>query len=162
MPKYSPVLSSAMVDILELEHSVLVEPRHRERPGIGGGGSELSERTYGTAKEERGTHNRRHVEAGDVETDANPVGINSKLSPLRRSAIHLLGAIILQFLRTVHGGHGGGVGDAIGLDGFPVRRAATVLRYLSVHDADAVVNTMAMEVVALLGEVARARLGLSD
>jgi hypothetical protein len=150
-----------MVDILELEHIVLVEPRHREGPGIGGRGGQLSESTCSTAKEESGAHNRRLGEAGDLATDSDPAGINPKLSPLRRSAIHLLGAIILQFLRTVREGHGGGVGDAIGLDGFPVRRVATVLRYLSVHDADAVVNTMAVEVVALLGEVARARLGLS-
>ena len=153
-----------MVDILELEHSVLVEPRYGERGCQGSeiGGIEMTKTTTTccTAKEDRGAHNRRQPqregEAGDAATDADPIGINPKLSPLRRSAIHFLGTILLQFLRTVGDKHG----DAIGLDGFPVRRAATVLRYLSVHDADAMVNTMAVEVVALLGEVARARLGM--
>jgi len=157
MSRYSPELSSAMIDILELEHTVSLEPRHRQHQKIGG--SEVPQATRETVMDENGAHNRRIGEAGDIATDENPVEINPKLSPLRRSAIHLLGAIILQFLRTVRESHGP-VGGGATLDAFPVRRASTVLRYLSVHDSDAVVNQMAVDVVALLGQVARARLGL--
>lgn len=153
MSRYSAGLSSAMVDILELEHTVLVEPRNQREKF---GGSELSEFRGDTEKEGAGAHNRRQGEVGDQVTDANPIGINPKLSPLRRSSIHLLGAIILQFLRSMRESHGGG----IGLDGFPVKRAASVLRYLSVHDSDAVVNEMAMEVANLISEAGRVRLGL--
>ena len=161
MSRYSAELSGAMVDILELEHTVAVEPTRNEREKIGG--KNVSEPTGDTEQEGGGGHNgrpiiqrRRQGEAGDEATDANPSGINPKLSPLRRSAIHLLGAIILQFLASLRENRGGGVG----LEGFPVRRAGNVVRYLSVHDTDAVVNEMAVEVVALLGEVARARLGV--
>ncbi|KIM25905.1 hypothetical protein M408DRAFT_25799 [Serendipita vermifera MAFF 305830] len=145
MSRYTAELSGAMVDILELEHTVAIEPRNRdERQETVGGVESKSD----TEQEDEGGHNRRRRqrqgEAGDEATDANPVGVNPKLSPLRRSAIHLLGAIL----------RGGG---DYGLTGFPARRAGNVLRYLSVHDADNVVNAMAVEVVSLLGEVARAR-----
>jgi hypothetical protein len=154
MAKYSAELSNAMLDILELEHSLLVESKDRRaQPKADVDTAETDKSMNGA-----GAGNRRQGQLGDLLTDEDPTAINPKLSPLRRSAIHLLTSIIRHFLQQAseRPGHGG---DGIMRD-FPVRRSGVILRYLSINDADAVVNAMASEAVSMLHEVGRLRLGV--
>lgn len=149
MGRYSAELSGAMLDILELEHSLLVEskdrrPRREETEGVNGeeeGNDTISSNNVGRPK----------AQIGDLMTDEEPTANNAKLSPLRRAAIHLLSSIIRHFLQ-----------DGSETLEFPVRRTRVILRYLGVHDADAVVNAMASEAVGMLLEVGRLRLGLDS
>lgn len=151
MAKYNAELSNAMLDILELEHSLLVESKDRRtQPAADVDTAETDMSMNGVGVGTR--------QLGDLLTDEDPTVINSKLSPLRRSAIHLLTSIIRHFLQLAseRPGHGR---DGIMRD-FPVRRSGVILRYLSINDADAVVNGMASEAVSMLREVGRLRLGV--
>ncbi|CAG8720242.1 984_t:CDS:2, partial [Acaulospora colombiana] len=167
MGVYTAELSGSMLDILELEHVAVVEPKSRSRHkpsqpqygnqqwarGDGGAiGTENEQQSAGAVhghldgekKVESGTDgdlnrsSRQGVvgvvdgdtgvippkrsnnllppfQAGDLATDANPTGIDPKLSPLRR--------------------------------------AGTILRYLASVDADSVVNAMAGEAVELMAHL---------
>lgn len=155
MARFSLALSNSMLDILELEHSVQVERRGNARRAQSDGGER--DITSDEAVNGKSASNRRSGQIGDLMTDQDPTDISPKLSPLRRSAIRLLGSIIRHFLQA-----GGERSDYFGDDAleFPVRRAGIVLRYLGAHDADAVVNAMALETAGMLSEVGRIRLGL--
>ncbi|KAG8819060.1 hypothetical protein FRC18_012206 [Serendipita sp. 400] len=138
----------------------------QERKGADNG------RSYeGTGSSGGGRGGGQPGERDDSVTDADPTRANAKLSPLRRSAIHFLRTVVRSLLAgddgdwlfhhhnsatTIVGGGGGGV-LSTGME-FPVRRAATVLRYLSSLDVDGTVRLMALETVELISEAARIRM----
>jgi hypothetical protein len=154
MSKCCAELSNAMLDILELEHSSLIESKDRRAQTE----ADVDTTETDMSMNGVGAGNRRRGQLGDLLTDEDPTAINPKLSPLRRSAIHLLTSIIRHFLQLAseRPGHGG---DGIMQD-FPARRSGVILRYLSTNDADAIVNAMASEAVGMLRDVARLRLGV--
>lgn len=180
MAQYNGQLSNAMLDILELEHTLLVEPIKPNQKGLSGPSPAASEPSAAISisktdvnrdKDTGGYLRQGHNERGDKEIDEDPTRANPKLSPWRRSAIHLLGAIIRRFLQGAYdggssnrdwreGGGGGGVGTMSKLEGFPARRALTILRYLAVHDVDSTVRELATEATDLLAELGRIKLGV--
>ncbi|KAG8772857.1 hypothetical protein FRC15_002433 [Serendipita sp. 397] len=153
-----------------------VEATVQERKGADNGTS--YEGTTGTGSGGGGRGGGQPGETGERDdnvTDADPTRANAKLSPLRRSAIHFLRTVVRSLLALAgddgdvlfHQGNrhnsaivGGGVlstGMGMGM-GFPVRRASTVLRYLSSFDVDGTVRLMASETVELIAEAARMRM----
>jgi hypothetical protein len=221
MGVYTTELSGSMLDILELEHVAVVEPRSRFRnpppPDLGehqqrargqGGviaaeyaqsgeqqsATAVRNATNGRLEEEKqaepGTESGRQgdlnrssqgevdgdaavfpptkssvlppYQPDDLATDANPTGTDPKVSPLRRSAVHLLTSIIRQQVSSSSSSSSSNNYLVLGSRprDFPARRAGTILRYLASVDADSVVNEMAGEAVGLMAQVGRARLGL--
>lgn len=180
--QYEAELTGAMLDILELEHirrTEAISQRQKENPGIEESGptvstlkkdnmtgarSILDEEALNGEEATKGVDNRQlyqpqRAELGDIEMDTNPTGANAKMAPLRRSAIHFLRTVLQRHLQTVvdqdkrvYTGGGGGLRE------FPVRRASAILGYLSLHDADGMVNVMASEAVDLISEIGKARL----
>ncbi|PVF99985.1 hypothetical protein CPB86DRAFT_702088 [Serendipita vermifera] len=168
MGVYTAELSGSMLDILELEH---VAVDKKVESGTGSEGQGDLNRTSpgeqvgvdgdtGVIPPKRSNNNLLPLpfQAGDLATDANPTGIDPKVSPLRRSAVHLLTSIIRQQAASTSDVSSYHVTRA--REDFPARRAGTILRYLASVDADSMVNEMAGEAVVLLARVGRARLGL--
>ncbi|KAG8764949.1 hypothetical protein FRC20_008626 [Serendipita sp. 405] len=148
-----------------------VEATVQERKGADNGTS--YEGTGSSGGSGRGTGGSGQPgERDDNVTDADPTRANAKLSPLRRSAIHFLRTVVRSLLAgdgdlLFQNGNGHnhnhnsativGGGGQTGM-GFPVRRASTVLRYLSSLDVDGTVRLMASETVELIAEAARLRM----
>lgn len=109
-----------MLDILELEHNTIVE-----RPS----------QPIETEKKV----NNRLGEGGDIATDADPLQLDTKLSPFRRASIHLLTVVMRSLAER-----------GTNLEGFPLRRAGIVLRYIASNDEDRIVRVMASEASELL------------
>ncbi|KAJ1308574.1 hypothetical protein OPQ81_004273 [Rhizoctonia solani] len=123
---------SGMLDILQLE-SVQTVPLSRK------------------AREEM-----RNQEATKLDSavDSRPQKIDSKLPPLRRSALHCFALIIRSMVEGVYEGtRPARLGSLRG-------KAVTVLDYLRITDSDPVVRTQAAETLSLVKQLGRAELGL--
>lgn len=122
-----------MLDILQLE-SVQAVPLSRK------------------AKEE--ARAREDKSKLDEAVDSRPQTADSKLPPLRRSALHCFALIIRSMVEGVYRG-------AHPVDWGNLRsRAITLLEYARITDSDPVVRTQAAETLALLKQLGRAELGL--
>ena len=94
------------------------------------------------------------VQAGDIEMDSDPLQKDAKLSPLRRSAIHLLTALIKVLLHQVYESGVSGVRGNL----FSTPRGLTTLRYIAATDADTTVRVLAAESADLLVHLRQAML----
>ncbi|KAG8798017.1 hypothetical protein FRC17_007578, partial [Serendipita sp. 399] len=134
------------------------------RKGADNGGEERMERAIGGDRQE--DQDQDHSGGGGVAVavavdldddrviDREPTGLNAKLSPFRRSAIHFLWTVVQTVLLSLSSG-----GGTISRE-FPVRRAGVVLRYVGMVDVDERVRAMAAQTVEAISEAAQARVGM--
>jgi hypothetical protein len=124
---------SGMLDILQIE-SVRAAPLTRK------------------AGEEARSNNERT--AADEVVDVRPQDVDSKLPPLRRSALLCFALVVRSTIAGVYEGSGhvqrGGLWN----------KARTLLDYARVTDEDSVVRVQAAETLALVKQLGRAELGL--
>ncbi|KDN50879.1 hypothetical protein RSAG8_00506, partial [Rhizoctonia solani AG-8 WAC10335] len=123
---------SGMLDILQLE-SVQAVPLSRK------------------AREEA-----REKEAPNIDSalDSKPQEVDSKLPPLRRSALLCFALVIRSMVEGVY------EGTRPAYLGNLRSKAVAVLDYLRITDSDPVVRTQAAETLALVKQLGRAELGL--
>ncbi|KAL5507792.1 hypothetical protein ACEPAH_5410 [Sanghuangporus vaninii] len=94
--------------------------------------------------------------------DARPTTANSKFPPLRRAALHFLSLLLRAHATQVHeGDHAPGRGIVVP-SGPEMKRAETVLVYVSMTDEDRVVRVMAREAAEFLQQLRKALLGLRE
>lgn len=126
-------LLSGMLDILQIE-SVRATPLSRKA---------RDEARVQTDKEKT-----------DAEIDASPQSADSKLPPLRRSALLCFALIVRSTIAGVYEGTShverGGLWN----------RARTLLEYIRITDSDSLVRVQAAETLALVKQLGRAGLGL--
>ncbi|KAL5529962.1 hypothetical protein ACEPAF_6219 [Sanghuangporus sanghuang] len=92
--------------------------------------------------------------------DARPTTANPKFPPLRRAALHFLSLLLrAHAARGYEGDHGPGRGIVIP-SGPELKRAETVLVYVSMTDEDRVARVMAREAAEFLQQLRNALLGL--
>jgi len=147
-----------MLDLLQLETVGSVEKKKDEKP---------TAQTAQTTQEDRGSGSQdaassyiasKHiVQAGDIAIDWDPLQKDAKLSPLRRSAIHLLTVLVRGLLHQVHESGASSVRGNL----FSVQRGLTTLRYIATTDADNTVRVLAAEGADLLAQLRREMLGIS-
>lgn len=126
-------LLSGMLDILQIE-SVRATPLSRK------------------ARDEARAQTDK--EKTDAEIDASPQSADSKLPPLRRSALLCFALIVRSIIAGVYEGSShvqrGGLWN----------RARTLLEYVRITDSDSLVRVQAAETLALVKQLGRAELGL--
>ena len=144
-----------MLDLLQLETVASIEKKKDERltatataTGQDCHHSQAAVPSYISSK--------HVVQAGDIAMDEDPLRKDAKLSPLRRSAIHLLTALVKGLLDQVYES---GVSD-VHRDSFSAQRGLTTLRYIATTDADNTVRVLAAEAVDLLAQLRRAVLSI--
>lgn len=96
------------------------------------------------------------VQAGDIEMDSDPLQKDAKLSPLRRSAIHLLTVLAKGILHQVYESGASGVRGTL----FSAQRGLTTLWYIATTDADSTVRVLAAEGADLLVQLRRAMISV--
>ena len=135
-----------MLDLLQLETVSSVEKRTDETstPQEDDDHPQDASSSYITSK--------HIVQAGDIEMDMDPLQKGAKLSPLRRSALHLLTVLVKGLLHEVY------ESGALGVRGnlFSAQRGLTTLRYIATTDADNTVRVLAAEGAELLAHLRRA------
>jgi hypothetical protein len=90
----------------------------------------------------------------DSTIDSKPQETDSKLPPLRRSALVCFALVIRSMLEGVYEGtRPAQLGDLRG-------KTVAVLDYLRITDSDSVVRTQAAETLSLVKQLGRAELGL--
>ncbi len=144
-----------MLDLLQLETVASVEKKKDE---------ELTATAMATGQDHHHSQgaapsyvtSQHIVQTGDIAMDADPLRKDAKLSPLRRSAIHLLTVLVKVLLDQVYES---GVSGVHG-DSFSAQRGLTTLRYIATTDADNTVRVLAAEGVDLLAQLRRAMLGV--
>ncbi|KAG8763585.1 hypothetical protein FRC11_001154 [Ceratobasidium sp. 423] len=123
---------SGMLDILQLE-SMQAVPLSRK------------------AREET---RRQEVPKLDSVVDSKPQEVDSKLPPLRRSALLCFALVMRSMVEGVYeGNHPAQLGNLRS-------KAVTVLDYLRITDSDPIVRTQAAETLSLVRQLGRAELGL--
>lgn len=126
---------SGMLDILQLE-SVQAVPLSRK------------------AREEARAQQDNEKTKLDEVVDSKPQEVDSKLPPLRRSALLCFALIVRSMVAGVYEG-------ARPIQWGSLRsRALTLLEYVRITDSDPVVRTQAAETLALVKQLGRAQLGL--
>jgi hypothetical protein len=124
---------SGMLDILQLE-SVQAVPLSRK------------------AREE--ARAQKDKPKTDEAIDSKPHEVDSKLPPLRRSALLCFALIVRSMVDGVYeGARPAQLGNLRG-------KAVNLLEYVRVTDSDSVVRTQAAETLALIKQLGRAELGL--
>ncbi|KAG8693806.1 hypothetical protein FRC08_008875 [Ceratobasidium sp. 394] len=123
---------SGMIDILQIE-SVRASPLPR------------------AAREEARSSIEKTVI--DKEIDARPQAVDSKLPPLRRSALLCFALVVRSMVASVYEGSNPVQRGALW------NRARTLLDYLRITDSDPVVCVQATETLGLVKQLARAELG---
>ena len=99
---------------------------------------------------------------GNVQNtmDARPTAANPKFPPLRRAALHFLALLLrAQTARVYNASRAPSLGIVLP-SASEMKRAETVLGYVSVTDEDSVVRVMAREATELLQQLRNALLGL--
>ncbi|KAL6299670.1 hypothetical protein BKA93DRAFT_904210 [Sparassis latifolia] len=134
---YSADLSTAMIDLLQLE-SVRAPPRKDPASPDGGLAEDKETCALGTM-------------------DSQPTSTNSKFPPLRRVALHFLLLLVQACTMRLY--------DSPGTEhvGFPVslmRRGKSTLGYIAATDEDGVVRVMARETLEGLEQLEGAMVGL--
>jgi hypothetical protein len=148
---YSQEIGEGMLDLLQLETVASVEKKRGEKSAAQDNDRpEEAAPSYITLK--------HVVEAGDIEMDSDPLQKDAKLSPLRRSAIHLLSVLVKVLLHQVYESGASGLGGTL----FSAQRGLTTLRYMATTDADNTVRVLAAECVDLLAQLRRAILGVGE
>jgi len=142
-----------MLDLLQLETVATVEKKKDEKPtatamGQDGHHPQDAASSYAMSK--------HIVQAGDIAMDSDPLQSDAKLSPLRRSAIHLLTVLVKVLLDQVHESGVSGVHGSV----FSAERGLITLRYIATTDADNTVRVLAAEAADLLGQLRWAMLGV--
>lgn len=146
MSLYSHEIGEAMLDLLQLEAVASVEKRDEEPAAQHG--HHMQDATLSYIK------SRQIVQAGDIEMDLDPLQKDAKLSPLRRSAIHLLTVLVKVLLHQACESGASGVRGNL----FSTQRGLTTLRYIATTDADTTVRVLAVEGADLLVQLRRAML----
>ncbi|CAE6527383.1 unnamed protein product [Rhizoctonia solani] len=123
---------SGMLDIMQLE-SVQAMPLSRQ------------------AREEA---RKQEAPKLDSAVDSKPQEVNSKLPPLRRSALLCFALVVRSMVEGIYGG------TRPTQLGNLRSKTVTVLEYLRITDGDPVVRTQAAETLSLVKQLGRAELGL--
>jgi hypothetical protein len=144
MSLYSHEIGEAMLDLLQLETVASAEKRDGEPAAQDGQRLQDATLSYITS--------RQIVQAGDIEMDLDPLQKDGRLSPLRRSAIHLLTVLVKVLLHQVYEHGASGVRGNL----FSAQRGLTTLRYIATTDADTTVRVLAAEGADLLVQLRRA------
>jgi hypothetical protein len=142
-----------MLDLLQLETVASVEKKRDEEP------SATAIRRDGHHSQDAASSyiiSKHIVQAGDIAMDLDPLQKDAKLSPLRRSAIHLLTVLVKVLLDQAHES---GVSGVHG-NSFSAQRGLTTLRYIATTDADNTVRVHAAEGANLLAQLRRVVLGV--
>lgn len=132
-----------------------------------GAGREARSRSKGTKPKNRANDDSQisHVPVTASESmDSQPTAVNSKLPPLRRSALHFLALIVRSLIARVYDADSADTDarSVLGLDlpSTALSRALTVLKYVAATDADDVVRVMAREAAELLEQLRQLLLGV--
>lgn len=168
---WSSDLSAGLLDIIQLE-GVTARPMERRAPKENANDDEED----ATPSTEPPQTTKSIVE----EMDSNPLSVDPKLAPFRRSALHFLSVLLrvttqnlqdhqsvpvmsldrANFRMPASSSTSRASGDE---DVFPaelVRRMRLVLGYVRATDADGIVKVMAGEVLQLVGSLEMSRLGM--
>ncbi|KAL5527881.1 hypothetical protein ACEPAG_6682 [Sanghuangporus baumii] len=101
------------------------------------------------------------ADAGIENTmDARPTAANPKFPPFRRAALHFLSLLLRAHTALTYQGGQAFVREAVVPSEPEMKRAETVLLYISITDEDGVVRVMAREAAELLQQLRNALLGL--
>lgn len=138
-----------MLDLLQLETVASIEKKKEERLTATATGQDCHHSQAATSSY---IPSKDIIQTGDIAIDEDPLRKDAKLSPLRRSAIHLLTALVKVLLDQVYES---GVSD-VHRDSFSAQRGLTTLRYIATTDADNTVRVLAAEGVDLLVQLRRA------
>ena len=142
-----------MLDLLQLETVASIEKKKDEPTATATATATATEQDCHHSQGAASSYvtSKHIVQTGDIAMDADPLRKDAKLSPLRRSAIHLLTVLVKVLLDRVYES---GVSGVHG-DSFSVQRGLTTLRYIATTDADNTVRVLAAEGVDLLAQLRR-------
>jgi hypothetical protein len=146
---YSREIGEAMLDLLQLETVTSVEKeRYAKSKAPDDDRSQAATSSYITLK--------HIIQPGDIEMDLDPLQKDTKLSPLRRSAIHFLTVLVKNLLQQVYESGASSVSGNL----FSAQRGLTTLRYIATTDADNTARVLAAEAADLLAQLRRAMLSI--
>lgn len=146
-----------MLDLLQLETVASVEKKKYEKPTATAMETGQDDH-YSQDATSSYILSRSIVQTGDIAMDSDPLQRDTKLSPLRRSAIHLLTVLVKALLDQVHERGASGVHG----NSFSAQRGLTTLRYIATTDADNTVRVLAAEGADLLAQLRRAMLSVGE